>query len=224
MSDGPSDAYRNHYPPGCIVDHTKTPVTNIIPSQVTVGGSMLGVNSNYLAGVQFCDVCGQSKPALTYRASGLVCCPNQKVCKECLETEEYYDKDADCGECEIRKDPEFTNEMAGIIFPPVSKLTEGTKFDGGKPTTSLLPSKPLLEIAKVLDFGAAKYEPHNWKKGIKYSRVLSAAQRHLLAWNDGEQLDPDSKLTHLAHAACNILFLLEYELSGMTEFDDRRKK
>ena len=104
------------------------------------------------------------------------------------------------------------------------ELTEGTKYDAGKPTTSLLPSQPLLEIAKVLDYGAKKYEAHNWTKGIKYSRVLSAAQRHMLAWNEGESLDPESKLSHLAHAACNLLFLLDYEARNMVEFDDRRKK
>lgn len=104
------------------------------------------------------------------------------------------------------------------------ELKEGTKYDNGKPSTTLLPSKPLLEIAKVLDYGAKKYEAHNWRKGIKYSRVLSAAQRHLLAWNEGENNDPETNITHLAHAACNILFLLQYEIDGMNEFDDRHKK
>lgn len=104
------------------------------------------------------------------------------------------------------------------------KLTEGTKFDAGKPTTALLPSKPLLEIAKVLDYGAKKYAPHNWRKGISYTRVLSAAQRHMWAWNDGETADKETNLNHIAHAACNLLFLLEYQLSGMIEFDDRPKK
>jgi hypothetical protein len=104
------------------------------------------------------------------------------------------------------------------------ELEEGTKYDSGKPTTALLPSKPLLEIAKVLDYGAKKYEPHNWRKGISYTRVLSAAQRHLLAWNDGESVDPETNLSHIAHAACNLLFLLEYELTNMKQFDDRNKK
>lgn len=103
-------------------------------------------------------------------------------------------------------------------------LTEGAKYDSGKPTTALLPSKPLLEVAKVLDFGAKKYDSHNWRKGINYSRVFSAAQRHLLAWNEGEDLDKETNISHLAHAACNILFLLEYTLSGKVDFDDRYKK
>lgn len=107
---------------------------------------------------------------------------------------------------------------------PKRRLTKGTKFDAGKPTTALLPSKPLLEIAKVLDYGALKYAPHNWRKGISYTRVLSAAQRHMWAWNDGETVDKETNLNHIAHAACNLLFLLEYQLSGMVEFDDRPKK
>lgn len=112
-------------------------------------------------------------------------------------------------------------------WPEVMKdneLKEGTKYDSGKPTTALLPSGPLLEVAKVLDYGAKKYESQNWRKGIKYSRVLSAAQRHLLAWNEGENKDPETGITHLAHATCNLLFLLQYEIDNMNEFDDRYKK
>lgn len=100
---------------------------------------------------------------------------------------------------------------------------QGKKLDNGKPGMSLLPSKPLQEIAKVLDYGATKYSSHNWRKGINFSRVYSALQRHLGAWNEGQDLDEETKLNHLAHAACNILFLLEYQLSDKAEFDDRYK-
>lgn len=119
---------------------------------------------------------------------------------------------------------EMTEEEIRAQGVPKRRLTEGTKFDAGKPTTALLPSKPLLEIAKVLDYGARKYAPHNWRKGISYTRVLSAAQRHMWAWNDGETVDKETNLNHIAHAACNLLFLLEYQLSGKVEFDDRPKK
>lgn len=100
--------------------------------------------------------------------------------------------------------------------------TGGVKFDAGKPRMSLLPAHPLTEIAKVLTFGAQKYEAHNWRKGFDYSRVMDALQRHLHAWNEGEDIDPESGLSHLAHAGCNILFLLEFERRG-TGNDDRFK-
>jgi len=42
----------------------------------------------------------------------------------------------------------------------------GLKFDNNKPSLSLIPNKPLLEIAKVLDFGSKKYSAHNWREGL----------------------------------------------------------
>ena len=40
--------------------------------------------------------------------------------------------------------------------------------------------------------------------------------------NDGEDKDPESGLSHLAHAACCIMFLLEFEKTH-PELDDRYK-
>jgi hypothetical protein len=47
---------------------------------------------------------------------------------------------------------------------------------------------------------------------MDYSRLLSAGLRHQLAWNSGEDFDPESGLNHLAHACANMLMLLEYQL------------
>lgn len=98
----------------------------------------------------------------------------------------------------------------------------GKKFDQGKPRMELLPPLALEEIAKVLTFGAQKYDPWNWAKGISYSRLLGAALRHLLAWGRGENTDPESGLSHLAHAGCCVLFLLHME-KLKPEMDDRFK-
>lgn len=100
--------------------------------------------------------------------------------------------------------------------------TKAVKYDGGKPPMSLLPSAALKEIAKVLDFGATKYSAHNWRKGLKWSKLYNALLRHIFSHMDGEDLDDETKLSHLAHAGCCILFLLEHELKGLGE-DDRFK-
>lgn len=99
---------------------------------------------------------------------------------------------------------------------------EGKKYDEEKPRTDLLPTAPLLAIAEVLGFGAKKYDAHNWRGGIAYSRLIGAAMRHLLAYNDGEDKDPESGLSHLAHLGCCVVFLLEQEAKG-TGLDDRYK-
>ena len=99
----------------------------------------------------------------------------------------------------------------------------GIKNDNGKAPLALIPTKPLLEIARVLDFGRMKYSSHNWRNGIEQERLLSAALRHILANNEGENKDEESGLNHLAHACCCLLFALEQQLREETysEFDDR---
>lgn len=103
-----------------------------------------------------------------------------------------------------------------------TELKTGAKYDSGKVGLHLLPPEPLMEIAKVLDFGAKKYDAWNWSKGISYSRVYGALLRHLFAWWKGEDTDPESGLKHLAHAGCCVLFLLQYSINR-NDFDDRPK-
>ena len=102
------------------------------------------------------------------------------------------------------------------------KHVEATKHDSQKPRTDLLPFEALEEVSKVLSHGASKYADHNWRKGMNWSRLLGASLRHLFAWARGEDLDKESRLSHLAHAACCILFLISYTLNG-SGTDDRYK-
>lgn len=101
-------------------------------------------------------------------------------------------------------------------------MNEGLKYDIGKVPLELLPVEALIEIAKVMAFGAEKYGRHNWRKGMAWSRLVGAILRHLFAWILGEDKDPESNLNHLAHAGCGILFLLTYEING-SGMDDRYK-
>jgi hypothetical protein len=55
---------------------------------------------------------------------------------------------------------------------------------------------------------------------MAWSRPFNAAMRHLWAWFRGERCDPERKLPHLAHAAVNCMFLLDYEHHGWGK-DDR---
>ena len=89
-----------------------------------------------------------------------------------------------------------------------------------KPRLELLPFGALTDIADVLTFGARKYGADNWRRGASWSRYFAACLRHLFAWWRGEGNDPETGLSHLAHAGCCILFLIEYEREGLGE-DDR---
>src|SRR5690242_15180617 len=99
----------------------------------------------------------------------------------------------------------------------------GSKFDSDKIPCELLPPVALLEVAKALQFGAKKYASWNWAKGISYSRVLGAILRHVFAYMKGEDKDPETGISHIAHAACGCLFILHYEKFN-TKFDDRPKE
>ena len=96
------------------------------------------------------------------------------------------------------------------------------KADDNKPPMGLLPWPALVDVAKVLGFGAKKYDVHNWRKGMQWSRMYDAALRHLTAFIEGEDTDPESGLPHLAHCSCCILFLATYEKLKLGT-DDRWK-
>ena len=91
----------------------------------------------------------------------------------------------------------------------------GIKYDSEKPKMNLLPPKAIVEISKVLTFGASKYDAENWRKlDDLQNRYTAGALRHIFAHMDGEELDPETNLSHLAHAMCCLLFKLEIELEN----------
>lgn len=102
----------------------------------------------------------------------------------------------------------------------VGAISEGQKADGGKPLIALVPSEAIEEIARAFTFGAEKYAANNWRKGFGWTRVASALLRHVHAWLRGEEADPESGLSHLAHAGACLCFLLTFEKTG-TGTDDR---
>jgi hypothetical protein len=105
----------------------------------------------------------------------------------------------------------------------VSQSKTGVKFDSSKTRYDLLPASPLEQVARIYTFGANKYSDRNWEKGMKWSRVFAACMRHMWAFWRGEDIDPESGQSHLAHAAFNVLALLEYTETQRV-YDDRPKR
>jgi hypothetical protein len=100
----------------------------------------------------------------------------------------------------------------------------GVKHDAGKAPMHLLPPRPLIEIAEVFDFGQAKYSAFNWTGGFPVSRLFSAMLRHLWSWWAGEDNDPESGKSHLAHAGCCLLMAMDLMRSRRGGFEDDRPK
>lgn len=99
-------------------------------------------------------------------------------------------------------------------------MSGGFKYDGGKPRMDLIPPKPLLVLGQVYAMGAKKYADRQWEQGMDWGRVYAALQRHLQYFWGGEDIDPESGLPHLAHAAWNVITLLEY-METCPELDSR---
>lgn len=92
----------------------------------------------------------------------------------------------------------------------------GAKLDAGKVKAGVLHdfSKALFEVAEVGTYGAEKYTRGGWQNVPNAKeRYFDALWRHLLA-SKHELVDKDTELKHLAHAAWNLLAVLELEARG----------
>lgn len=105
----------------------------------------------------------------------------------------------------------LTQKQEDVVVNDAVEQGDHMKKDYGKLPWHLLPGDSVEEIVKVLDFGAKKYAPRGWEAGMDWSRIFSALMRHMWAWWFKRGTDPDTGLSHLAHAGCCILFLLAYE-------------
>ncbi len=106
---------------------------------------------------------------------------------------------------------------------------DGKKNDKGKVRLGLVPSTLIWAVGFILTRGARTYGDHNWRKGLDYTRVYDALQRHLNDWWEGDPLDRDlekcklckrkntddsiecpdhSWKSHLWHAGCELAFLM----------------
>lgn len=115
----------------------------------------------------------------------------------------------------IGNEPSPSKEEVLAQLDRITRETEGRKYDQDKPDYSLMPSHAEEEIVRVLTFGAKKYDRENWRKvPDAKNRYYAAARRHIEAWRRGEELDKETGVTHLAHAACCLLFLMELDIEN----------
>lgn len=97
---------------------------------------------------------------------------------------------------------------------------KGVKHDQEKTQFHLVPNSYIEGTARVFMFGASKYGKWNWTKGLSYTRLIDAAWRHISAFRNGENKDPETGMNHLYHASCNLA-MLSVLLKTYKRGDDR---
>lgn len=87
----------------------------------------------------------------------------------------------------------------------------------------LVPWAAMIATAEGLGEGAPKYGAFNWR-GTKVEAMtyIGAALRHIAAWVDGEDVDPDSKTgkRHLSGALASLAILVD-AIDGDFVIDNR---
>jgi len=104
-------------------------------------------------------------------------------------------------------------------------LKTAVRYNIGKPKLSLIDPYFQEQLGKVLTMGAEKYNSNDWRRGMPWTEVLDSLERHVLKFKseDFDDLDEESGIQHMAHVACNAMFLIWY-FKNRKEFDDRYKK
>lgn len=80
---------------------------------------------------------------------------------------------------------------------------------------SVIPAPVIGELGLALMEGALKYGRHNYREaGVRASVYYDAAFRHLSAWWEGQDIDPDSGLSHVAKAMASLTVLRDSMMRG----------
>lgn len=112
--------------------------------------------------------------------------------------------------------PQAVAAAAQPVRARTQALSKAKTDDSAKPPLAWLPWGGLEEVAWVQEYGYKKYGDRlNYLRGMEVSRNISCAQRHLAAYMRGDKIDSESGRSHLAHAACRLLFALQNVADGV---------
>ena len=106
---------------------------------------------------------------------------------------------------------DFMDGKDGIVddIHSITGPSKAMRFNEGKSQLSYMleADVAMKGMCDVFAFGAEKYDRGNWKKGLEPSEVMDSMLRHMTAYQNGEVLDPESRLPHVDHIMCNAVFL-----------------
>lgn len=109
-----------------------------------------------------------------------------------------------------------------------NKIENGAlRWSTGKTEVQRVPPSLIKAVARVLQKSSVKYPDSddgtaNWMRGMDYQGLIGNMMRHLLAFQEGEDLDKETGEHHLAHMVCNAAFILEFDVKGLGNKLDNR--
>ncbi len=89
------------------------------------------------------------------------------------------------------------------------------KNDLGKPDLSLIPLPAMEALAYSLMYGEKKYSRNNFRAGFDTNRLVASSLRHIYQWQNGEDLDSESGVSHLGHALASLTMLVTNLAEGV---------
>lgn len=78
---------------------------------------------------------------------------------------------------------------------------------GTKINVNLVPFALLGHASLGLNYGATKYAPRNFERGLSASSLCESIRRHLIAFENRETIDADSGLDHVSLLASSVAML-----------------
>ena len=84
-----------------------------------------------------------------------------------------------------------------------------------------VPFTVLWELGLAMMEGGRKYGRHNYRViGVRASIYVDAAMGHIMQWWEGEDIDPESGISHITKAIASLVVLRDAMIQGMFT-DDR---
>lgn len=120
--------------------------------------------------------------------------------------------------------PYFKSAQPQGVYPATKTIKDSNPKDAvgtGKVPFSTVPAQVIALAGLALLEGARKYGRHNYRAiGVRASVYYDATMRHLTSWWEGQDIDPDSDLSHVDKAISSLIVLRDAMLNNKWE-DDR---
>lgn len=108
-----------------------------------------------------------------------------------------------------------------MVSPEVKPSNPKDVLGVNKAPMSTVPAAVMAEVGVAMLEGGLKYGRHNYRAvGVRSSVYYDATMRHLMAWWEGEDIDPDSGLSHVTKAIAGLVVFRDAMIQGKVE-DDR---